>query len=326
MASSKEIEREVETQRANVESTLDALKHKMSLGQIVDEVGGYFGAEEARRAMQNAGRQVRDNPVALGLVGVGLAWLIFGRSDAGRRDWAEGYDDGYGYGYRRDGDRAAHAGAQDYPGGARYGSVYGTPYEEADRGRESDGSTLQRAARSVSEAAAGVRERVSHAASGVVEAISGARDAGRRRAHEIGEAVASHAPSAGELSRRGERVKSALAEAMERQPLMVGAFAVAAGAAIGAALPATRAESRLLGEARDGLMDEARRAASGLRETAVEAAEAGLAAAAETARREGLIPEGDGRTLAQRVEATVRAGVEGAKERVEEDAGATARV
>jgi hypothetical protein len=73
MATSREIEREVESQRASVESTLEALKSKMSMGQIVDEFGGYVSKDDAKDAMRNVGRQVRDNPLAFGLVGVGLA-------------------------------------------------------------------------------------------------------------------------------------------------------------------------------------------------------------------------------------------------------------
>ena len=42
-SSASQIEREVEASRANVEETVEALKDKMSLGQMVDEAARYFG-------------------------------------------------------------------------------------------------------------------------------------------------------------------------------------------------------------------------------------------------------------------------------------------
>jgi hypothetical protein len=333
MASPNEIEREVESQRAQVEHTLDELKRKMSFGQIVDEVGGYIGAEDTRTALRKAGRQVRDNPIAFGLVGIGLAWLMLGGGGRSRddMDWDDGWDDrGRG-----------HAGEAVYPGadgGARYGSAYGSPYDDVPGGGRDDarsgGSTLKRAARSVGEAVSGVGERlsgvvggvgegvsqaaggvsetVSVAAGGVAERLSSARDAGERRLRRMGE----HAPDAG---RYGRRMRGALEETMERQPLLVGAVAAALGAAIGAALPNTRAEHRWLGERRDALLEEAKRAAKDAGEQALDAAKAGLDAASRAAQEEGLTPDPQGKTLAERVETVVRTGAEEARERLEDE-------
>jgi ElaB/YqjD/DUF883 family membrane-anchored ribosome-binding protein len=48
---------------------------------------------------------------------------------------------------------------------------------------------------------------------------------------------------------------------MQRNPLVVGAVAAAVGVAVGLALPETGRENRLMGEARDGLIDKAQDAA-----------------------------------------------------------------
>ena len=56
-ASARQIEREVEASRANLEETVEALKGKMSLGQMVDEAAGYFkesGGERDRRQSRPA--------------------------------------------------------------------------------------------------------------------------------------------------------------------------------------------------------------------------------------------------------------------------------
>ncbi|WP_444665791.1 DUF3618 domain-containing protein [Cereibacter changlensis] len=85
------LEREVEARRASVESTLDALKDRMSVNQVIDEVGQFIGVEDARAALHTAGRQVRENPVALGMIGLGLAWLVLGNSGKDRRPGYDGY-------------------------------------------------------------------------------------------------------------------------------------------------------------------------------------------------------------------------------------------
>lgn len=51
---------------------------------------------------------------------------------------------------------------------------------------------------------------------------------------------------------------------IEENPLAVGAVALALGAAVGMAIPATQYEGRLMGDARQGLMDKAQDTAAGL--------------------------------------------------------------
>lgn len=75
---SQEIEREVEARRAGVERTLDRLKSRLSIDQLVDEVGNFLGMDDVKGTLRSAGRQVRENPLALGLIGAGLAWLVLG--------------------------------------------------------------------------------------------------------------------------------------------------------------------------------------------------------------------------------------------------------
>jgi hypothetical protein len=75
---SQEIEREVEARRAGVERTLDRLKSRLSVDQLVDEVGNFVGMDDVKGTLRSAGRQVRENPLALGLIGAGLAWLVLG--------------------------------------------------------------------------------------------------------------------------------------------------------------------------------------------------------------------------------------------------------
>ena len=74
------LEREIETHRANVEDTLDKLRGRLSADQLVDDIGQFVGLADVRGTLATAGRQVRENPLALGLIGLGVAWLLMGRS------------------------------------------------------------------------------------------------------------------------------------------------------------------------------------------------------------------------------------------------------
>ncbi len=89
--------REAEQRRSNLDATLESLKGKLSPGQIVDEAMGYLREGQGADMARNLNRQVRDNPLALGLVGAGIAWLLLGQGarDTGRslRDRHDGWDD-----------------------------------------------------------------------------------------------------------------------------------------------------------------------------------------------------------------------------------------
>jgi len=78
--SSAELEREVEAQRHRLSDTIDEIQHKMSPGQLLDEVMDYTKGGGTEFA-QNLGRSVKDNPLPVALVGAGLLWLMTGSSN-----------------------------------------------------------------------------------------------------------------------------------------------------------------------------------------------------------------------------------------------------
>jgi len=76
--SSAELEREAEAARSRMSETAETLQRKLSPGQLLDEFGTYFKNSDGSIALENLKTQVRDNPLPLALVGVGLAWLFMG--------------------------------------------------------------------------------------------------------------------------------------------------------------------------------------------------------------------------------------------------------
>lgn len=81
MENTEQLEQDAEGHRANVESTLDQLKDRMSVDQIVGDVGRFLGMSDPAANMRSIGNHVKANPVAIGMVGVGLAWLLMGGRD-----------------------------------------------------------------------------------------------------------------------------------------------------------------------------------------------------------------------------------------------------
>ncbi|ULB10029.1 DUF3618 domain-containing protein [Cereibacter azotoformans] len=323
---SDKIEREVEENRARVESTLDALKERMTVNQVVDDLANFVGVEDVRGVMNSAGRQVRDNPVALGLIGLGLAWLAFGGSSDRSRSRSSYGPDGY----------------SDYPGGYASGGRSYEPYGGGAEYRSSGEGMASRvkhaisdAADSVSRAAHAATERVSHGAHAAAEKVGGAFGDARDRAGRAREDAYDRAGHwrddlghrsedlrhraehwRGRASSSAQHMRESVAHGMEQQPLLVGAAAVALGAVIGAAMPRTRTEDRWMGRTSDDLWDEAKATSWELRDRAMSAARETYDATLDAAREEGLMPE-KGETLASKLGRVAEAAASEAKAQVD---------
>jgi hypothetical protein len=77
---SEQLEREAEVARSNLAADLDELRHRMTPGQIVDEVTDYARDTPVAEFIGNLMRDVRENPLPLLLIGAGIAWSIFNSS------------------------------------------------------------------------------------------------------------------------------------------------------------------------------------------------------------------------------------------------------
>ena len=78
--SPEQIERDINELRAQISDTLDAVQHKLSPGQLLDQALGY--AKDGGEIAANIGRGMRNNPIPASLFGLSLAWLWY----SGTRD------------------------------------------------------------------------------------------------------------------------------------------------------------------------------------------------------------------------------------------------
>lgn len=103
------IERELDHTRSRLDATIGALQEKLAPGTMVDQAVEYFKEGGGVEIGRNLGRSVRDNPIPVALIGVGLGWLLFsstrrneGSSDNGWRDRPWMNEDRFGGGLERD--------------------------------------------------------------------------------------------------------------------------------------------------------------------------------------------------------------------------------
>lgn len=206
------LEAEAERHRSNIDSTIDALKDRMSPGQMMDEALGFFKEGQVAEAGKNFGQQVRDNPLALGLIGAGIAWLAFG---SGVRSTGRDLYDRYGPdGDDRDTDEyrrfravgGRHLDPDRFPDSGEYNDPYRTSADVDTRtggatyvgGSDSSGSSLKDKASSVGSS---ISDAASRTGSAVGSAASKTGSAVSSGASKTGSAVSGAASSVGEGAR-----------------------------------------------------------------------------------------------------------------------------
>ena len=87
-----EIEGELDDTRSRLDNTIGALQQKLAPGTMVDQAVEYFSEGGGMELGRNLGRSVRDNPVPVALIGVGLGWLMLAnarQTDGGGQGWRE---------------------------------------------------------------------------------------------------------------------------------------------------------------------------------------------------------------------------------------------
>ena len=220
------IERELAATRARLDGTIDALQQKLSPGELMSQAVTYFKEGSGMDLSHNIGRSLRDNPVPVVLIGVGLGWLAMSGSrrpssadgSFDRADDARNGRRGYGGGvYRRTEpgrvpETTAHR-SMPYQSGqpgdlaARLqaaGALRREPEEDdssfQDRVAAAKG-TIVGVTRDLGEAATTFRERVEQA---VAAALDGVRRAGREAMALAGDAGSAVGDVAGSLVGRGE--------------------------------------------------------------------------------------------------------------------------
>lgn len=268
-----DIERDIEDERARMSGTINDLQKKFSVEGIVSDIGAMFrdqGGDIGRSISATVGR----NPAAVALVGLGLAWLVLGTGRGAvksvrpqDRDMVYGghwnrstpgsqgttsttmkeaddawFDDG-GMVYAK----AQHASAPS-AGLANHDAANGVA-GALRNGADAVAGAVSTAVGAVRDTAMVLTERLSSGTEGMTDEAKARVVAARQTAHDA-RLAAQNAVT------KGGRTVSNL---FEDQPLVVGALAVALGAAVGGLLPHSRIEDETLGANSDRLFAEAQK-------------------------------------------------------------------
>lgn len=327
--SAAELEQEAEAARARMAETASTIRRKLTAGQMLDEMSGMVSGGDISQGLGKLGAQVRDNPLPVTLIGAGIALLAFGPrlTGGGHRERPE------------EDPVARRAGGGYAPTASRPGDPFAAMERDGTGGRSEHGSGLgdkaseaaQGAREGVRSAARGAADSVRSAADGVRSAASSAAGTVRSAAHDAGETVsdgASHLMETADrlghemltgVARKGRAASSAASDALDKEPLAIGALGLLLGAVLGATLPASEFEEEHLGpharKLREGAEDLAERGLKGASTVASETISKTYETVQEEADRRGLTP-GDGETLASRVGEVAKAAVDTVDETV----------
>jgi len=247
---------QIEETRSQMGETIDALQEKLSFSNLSEQVSEHVNnaIETAKNSvydatigkavgfMKNMGdglsdskfvRTTRNNPFPLILIGLGAGLLAYNSYSSGSR--RRSFKGQAGFRGSEFGDRER----------ARLDMERGTSFDR-DRTATS-ASTLD----GLSDKASAVSGKVTGAANSAYESVSSAMDTAVTSTKDLANRAYS---KAGEF---GNAAYDTYDHYIEENPLAVGAAAFALGAVVGLAIPATRYEGELMGEARDELFRKA---------------------------------------------------------------------
>src|SRR5215472_2715239 len=81
---SARLEREAEETLWQLSGTLEELRGRMTPGRVVDQVIDHTRGSPASEFLSNLGRDVRENPMPLVVVGIGILWLLLATNRTSR--------------------------------------------------------------------------------------------------------------------------------------------------------------------------------------------------------------------------------------------------
>lgn len=244
MSATEHIEDEIERTRDEMASTLNAIERKLSPKQIMDQAVDTM--RDLASDQSRVAQIVRDNPLPLALIGLGIGWLAVSGSMSRRSSTPEGSYE-------------SMEGLAPAWGSGVESQTYGSAGSAEYTGSESRD----------------IRDRASQLAGTARESVSRAADSTRGKVSEWSRQARTSANQAAGRTR----------EAYMDHPLTMGVVAALVGAAVGAMLPRSRVEAETLGQAAGDVMRQARQAGSDLVDKAGRVADRAVQAAKEEGER-----------------------------------------
>jgi len=289
----EQIRMQIEQTRDEMSETIDAIQERLSPRNLVEQAKDSVReatvgkvkemahnvsdtasgmADTTMEAAGDLAERVKDNPWPAVLLGLGAAWLFLRNGDGASRHYTQPVGARPVQRYPRRGDGGVVQVVRDNPlpaalAGigvgmlamkAREGSR--SPYQAVPRNdwrRPSShaGASSQPYYQDATGFTGQAGEQVADSYNRAKETVSNAAERAQEAAGESFEAAQQ------KVSEFSSQARDYSADMLNRNPLLVGAAALLAGAAVGLSLPETESENQFMGEAREGLVERAQEAA-----------------------------------------------------------------
>ena len=282
------IEQDLDRTRARLDSRLSELQDRLSPGQVLDDLMGYFRGSEGADFGRNLLDSVKSNPLPAALTGIGLAWLmasnphpqpheagtgvpvppgrskvrVFGATGPVPTDYdamtarvrsAE-------QGVTRQQDEAEHI----YHG--RLNEARGHAMGIARQAQETAESFGQRIQDALSAAEQAVAKGANAATNAIGQGAHGLGDLASGAAGQVSGAAQYAGSQLTQGGQAAQQMGGTLIAALADSPVLLGALGLAAGALLGALVPQSDQEEAALG----GIAGQTRETARGLAQEAVD--------------------------------------------------------
>jgi len=271
---SAQLEREVEEQRQRIENRIGEIRERLSPGQIVDELLSYT-KNGGQHFAANLGQTVSNNPLPAALLGISLVWLMSGQGPKLSMPHAEParaprpeYPYATVSGHLR---RVSHAADGSGKWYSEFEDTAGARYKaESNELGHRVGEFMDNAGRKFGGFIDGTGHRVRDFQDEAGNRFDDAMGWASHTFHDMQQGVSE---ALGEVKHQAQQLGSSAQHQVDRtsrmamdlfqnQPLVAGALAFAAGAAIGAALPHTEQEDQAVGKLADKVKGQAAELAS----------------------------------------------------------------
>lgn len=267
------IESNIERTRADMSSTIEAIQNKLTPKELANQAVDYALNTRPGAIGANIVNTVRENPVPVAMIGIGIAWLMRATRQTPERTQYRRQTTVRSTGYYPEDELA-------YDSASRLG------YADTTQGSTSEG-VFQRAATKASDTASELKDKASQTASNVSERARQASDRARTKLRQTTDEARQRVSQLGQQSQQQYyRARERFDQLLDEQPLIVGGIGVAVGAALGATLPVTQRENELLGPTRDNLMGRAAETVRQQAENVKQSAQRVVQSTKETAKQE----------------------------------------
>lgn len=273
---SAQLEREVEEQRHKIENRIDEIRERLSPGQIVDELLSYT-KNGGQHFAANLGQTVSNNPLPAALLGISLVWLMSGQgpklsASPAHSEPARPRGMEYPYASVAGGMRRVSHAAD--PSGKWYSEWQDTAGKRYKAESNALGHRVSEFMDDAGRKFGGFIDETGHRVSDFQdEAGNRFDDAMGWASHTFHDAQQGVSDAIDHVSHQAQKLAGGAQHQMDRttrmamdmfrdQPLVAGALAFAAGAAIGAALPHTDQEDQAIGKVADKVKRQASEVAS----------------------------------------------------------------